>query len=1038
MCRLHFTLVAICLHACLLATADWVAAVEPDSVEFAADIAPLLKRHCTKCHGPSKSEGGLNLSSATAFVRGGKSGAIFVSHDPDASLLWQQIDSDQMPPDEPLTAAEKSLVKRWISAGAKGLPARTATDNGEVHWAFRPLTCPPVPHPADAAGVANPIDRFLQHARQAAGVQTNQQADPMTLLRRVSLDVTGLPPTAAELAQFTGQASDQLHAQMVDYYLASPQYGVRWGKYWLDAAGYADSNGYFNADTDRPLAYRYRDYVVRALNADKPWDRFVQEQLAGDALASWKPGQPVTPEIIELLEATHFLRNGQDGSGESDGNPDEVRADRYYALESAMQNCSAALLGLTIQCAKCHDHKFEPITQLDYYRWQAVFYPSFHIEKWVKPNDRYVFAPLPEEQARWEADRQELTASVQSLKADLAQWIHQHRPRGEILFEDDFESRSLAERWGPTAPTDDVPGGVVAVKLDTDVAPAADAPNGQLRIIEGNTQGDSWLSSRTSFDWTPNEPGAAIQVTFDLVDNKLTPDATPAMRIGYLIGLHDFNDNSATHGGNLLIDGHPSGPSSLHLDYPGSDSQTLGTIGATGYAPGHNYGIRVTNLGSDKFRLEQLVDHVPEQPTVEVVGAQLSDGGFGFEYCCGRSFVVDNVVIERLAAGTVDSKPFAALKEKQQAIQQAQDRLKQHNAARPGKIAWAADMSPEAPQVHLLQRGNYSSPGTIVQPHTLSVLNEATNDYALADASCDSTVSISVGAARRLAWARWLTTKDSAAAGLFARVQVNRLWHHHFGVGLVPTVENLGLSGAAPTHPELLEWLAFQFAHNGWSAKFIHRLILNSKAYRLANGPSQASLAVDPNNRLLWRFAIRRLDAEAIRDAMLMVSRDIDLRLGGPYITTSRSANGEVIAAESHPGALRRSLYLNHKRTQVLSFLAVFDCPSIVFNSVRRTSSTMPLQSLALLNSEFTVKRAESTARWLAEDGDESRGIEQAYIAMFARPPNADELESAKDFLAEQRTHYQASAEFAVAAKQRAWQDLCQALLASNEFLYIP
>ena len=247
---------------------------------------------------------------------------------------------------------------------------------------------------------------------------------------------------------------------MVEHYLASPQFGVRWGKHWLDAAGYADSNGYFNADSDRPLAYRYRDYVVRSINQDKPFDRFVIEQLAGDELAQYRPEQTVTPELVDLLEATHFLRNGQDGSGESDGNPDEVRADRYYALESVMQNASSALLGLTIQCAKCHDHKFEPLSQLDYYRWQAVFYPTFNIDNWVKPNDRFVYAPLPSDQQLWEEQTRQAEQHVNTLRNELNEWMKSHRVQGEVLFEDRFDTEpvSLATKWSETAPGDDSPG----------------------------------------------------------------------------------------------------------------------------------------------------------------------------------------------------------------------------------------------------------------------------------------------------------------------------------------------------------------------------------------------------------------------------------------------------------------------------------------------------------------------------------------------------------------------------------------------------
>ena len=312
---------------------------------------------------------------------------------------------------------------------------------------------------ADPSRARTAVDRFVLSVLEGQGLTLNGEADRATLVRRVSFDLTGLPPTPDEIATFVADTTPDAYQRMVEAYLASPHYGERWGKYWLDAGGYADSNGYFNADTDRPLAYRYRDYVVRSFNEDKPFDRFVQEQLAGDELAGFVPGQDATPEIITLLEATHFLRNGQDGTGESDGNPDEVRVDRYSALESTVQIVASSLLGLTVQCAKCHDHKFEPISQRDYYQLQSVFYPAFNVQDWLKPNERVVHANLPGEVARWEAHGQKIDAEIARLKADFAAWYRANRPPGAVLFRDDFDANGppLADNWSNTAPGDDAP-----------------------------------------------------------------------------------------------------------------------------------------------------------------------------------------------------------------------------------------------------------------------------------------------------------------------------------------------------------------------------------------------------------------------------------------------------------------------------------------------------------------------------------------------------------------------------------------------------
>jgi Protein of unknown function (DUF1553)/Protein of unknown function (DUF1549)/Planctomycete cytochrome C len=1007
-----------------------ISAARDDNPDYANQIAPLLKTHCVKCHGPAKQERGLNLSTAANVAWGNDHGAVVVPHDLEASRLWKQVEGDEMPPDMPLSDAQKTLLQQWILSGAQGLsPAVSDKDPGN-HWAFRTVNRPTIPTVANSTGLVNGIDYFIQASLEASDIKANAEAAKRTLIRRVSSDVTGLPPSLEDLDRFLADSSSDAYSLMVDRYLASPQFGVRWGKHWLDAAGYADSNGYFNADSDRPLAYRYRDYVIRCINQDKPFDRFITEQLAGDELAQLQPEQPVTPENVELWEATHFLRNGQDGSGESDGNPDEVRADRYYALESVMQNTATTLLGLTIQCAKCHDHKFEPLSQLDYYRWQAVFYPSFNIESWVKPNDRFVYASLPNEQLHWEQQKLAAENRVKTLRTELDDWMKSHRVNGEILFEDRFDTQSagLAAQWRETAPGDDSTGGSVAVKLDTESAPAAVIKDGKLWVIEGGTQGDSWLSTQRKFDWTPDKIGESIQVTFDLVDNKL-PNGVAAERIGYFIALHDFDDNSGTLGGNLLIDGNPTEGTAIHLDYPGADSRSLGTLGTTGYVPGQNYGVRVTNLDNAKFRIEQLVNSFPDDKPIDVKKEDLPDGGFGFEYCCGRSFIVDNVLIERIVASPTENPPTAELRKRQKEVAQA---VKQHAelvANRPGKIAWGADMASELPEVHLLARGNYAARAEIVEPGTFSIFADDENRFEVAPRKSSQKSS-----GRRLAWAKWLTRPESKAASLMARVQVNRLWQQYFGKGIVTTPENFGISGAPPSHPELLDWLAAELIRNDWSMKSIHRLVLNSATYRRSSELQTDSYNADQNSRLLWRFLPRRLDAETIRDQMLAVSGDLNLAMGGPYVATKRLENGEVVAPEDSADSSRRSIYLNQKRTQVVSFLAVFDAPSIVFNSVRRNTSTMSLQSLSLLNSDFAVRRAQAAATLLKlQTSDDRKRIEMAFQRSYSRWPSDIELSDSIRFLDQQTQLYAERNN----AREQAWQDLCQSLMASSEFLYV-
>ncbi len=1031
MTRLPNSLVWIALLAIHSPIASAAANGQADEVPtYESHIAPLLKTYCVKCHGPAKQEEGLNLSTAVAVATGNSNGAVIVPHDLEASKLWKQIESDQMPPDDPLPENQKMLIRKWILDGASGLSPKVASGEAKTHWSFRPLAELDIPSVTDSASVRNSIDLFVQRDLEAHGLNANPEADKRTLIRRVSLDVTGLPPTLEEIEVFLSDSSESAYARMVEHFLASPQYGVRWGKIWLDAVGYADSNGYFNADSDRPLAYRYRDYVVRSINQDKPFDQFIVEQIAGDELARFDPDEAATPQTIELLEATHFLRNGQDGSGESDGNPDEVRADRYYALESVMQNTSSALLGLTIQCAKCHDHKFEPLTQLDYYRWQAVFYPAFNIEKWVKPKDRFVYAPLESELRQWQQETLEMEQRVATLRKEFEAWAKEHRVRGELLFEAHFdgESERLSDNWSAHAPGDDGPGGRVPVNVDSAIAPAARINDGKLWIVEGGTQGDSWLSTKSKFDWTPNKVGDAIQVTFDLVDHKL-PDSPAAERIGYFIALHDFDDNSDVPGGNLLIDGHPTEATSVHLDYPGNDSRALGKLGSTGYTPGNNYGVRITNIDNKTYRIEQLINSFPDEKTIDVRKADLPDGGFGFEYCCGRSFIVDNVLIEHLPSSPKEDSPLAEFKRRQAELGAAVQQQRQLVENRPGKISWATDMDTELPKVHLLTRGSYAAKAEEVEPSAFTVLTDESHQYQVKPSHVNGRSS-----GRRLAWAEWLIHRDSRAAALMARVQVNRVWQQYFGKGIVTTPENFGLSGAPPTHPELLDWLALELVRGDWKLKNIHRLILNSAAYRRSSALSPKPYEIDPNNRWLWRFAPRRLDAEAIRDQMLAVSGELNSKMGGPYIPTERLASGEVVSPEGSDDSLRRSIYLNQKRTQVVSFLTVFDAPSIVFNSVRRNTSTMSLQSLSLMNSDFAIRRARGTALQLqTQTVNEANCVQLAFQKFYSRLPDEIELNESLQFLNQQAAFYAERPD----ARQQAWQDLCQSLMASSEFLYI-
>jgi cytochrome c553 len=1026
------------LVAALALNGSMTQAEDVSTRDIFGEVLPLLKTRCVPCHGPAKQEGKLNLALPSGIKRGGKNGDSVAPGDLEHSLLWRRVAADEMPEDAPLPPEEKALLKRWIEAGAPGLPEKvSAQPNGDEHWAFQKLAKVPVPKLKDEAKVRTPVDRFIQSRLEAVGLMLGTDASRETLIRRVSLDLTGLPPAPADIDSFLKDTSAQAYESMVERYLSSRQYGERWGKYWLDTAGYADSNGYFGADTDRPLAYRYRDYVIRSINADKPWDQFIREQLAGDELAGYRAGGDVSPAMVELLEAVHFLRNSPDGTDGSDGNPDELRADKYAVLEGTVQIIGSSLLGLTVQCARCHDHKFEPFSQRDYYQLQATIYPAFNVEQWIKPKDRVISTATAAELAARDAQIKQLDAQIAEHRRQYAEWVKQNRQRGQDIFFDDFDDskRMLAESWTNTVPGEDKPAGVPGVQLDSPKAPAAQAEKGSLQIIESGAAGDRVLSTRKKFDWTPDVEKGWVQATFDLMDGGAT-----APYVGFLIALHDFNDAKNLTGGNILLDGATTGQATVYVDYPGSDAVGRGKIGKSGFAPGRNYGVRITNVGNGKFELAQVVDGIIEENTVTLTTADLPDGSFGFEYCCSRSFVVDNVLIEYSPATNekdADKKALAELHEqKRQAFMGAVKALETQRPAQIGRLAAVNDLSAVQPKVHLLKRGAYNALGEEVPGGGPGVLSETTNPGIQTAANPNAAAPEAASSTgRRLALARWMTQPDSRAAALLARVTVNRWWQHHFGTGIVATPDNFGYSGTLPTHPELLDYLAGEFINSGWSAKAVHRLIVNSTAYRQSSLPNSTAGKIDPQNKLLWSYPLRRLDAEAIRDSMLAVSGELNHEMYGPYVASQRAGDGDVVVGEGAAGATRRSVYQQQRRTQIVGMLEAFDAPSIVFNCTARTSTTVPLQSLKLLNSDFVRLRATALASRVRAGASKSDtdAIQMAIRLTLARSPTAEELAASEQFLKTQPAEYSGQAN----AIDLAWIDLCQMLLASNAFLYV-
>jgi hypothetical protein len=816
------------------------------AADVGKDALSLFQTRCVRCHNPEKHKGKLDLTSMDSIRRGGgKNGPVIVAGKLEESRLWQLVSDNRMPPKESLSEEERTLLRRWIEQGAPA-PRTSAT-----HWAFRPVVRPSLPNVRSQARIKTPIDRFIVAALEQKRLTLSPEADRITLLRRVCFDLTGLPPTPEEIDAFRSDSSPRAYESLIERCLASPRYGERWGKYWLDAAGYADSNGYFSADSDRPLAYRYRDYVISAFNEDRPYDRFVREQLAGDELAGYAPGGDVTPEQAELLIATHFLRNAPDGTGESDGNPDEVSTDRFSVLEGNLHITMSCLLGVTIQCARCHDHKFEPITQPEYYRLEAILFPAYCPDRWAKPAERILTVGTKAQREEHRQKTEWVNRQVKALQ-DGVQTIA--TPLREQLLEE------------------------------------------RLRSV-------------------PEKDRAALRKAVSNANDKRTPEQ------------------------KRLLKQHPM--------------------------------------------------------------AQISDDDLA------RRF-----------------PEYAAVREPvRQAIAARQKELPPPLE----QLSVLVETDANPPAHHVLIRGQHNAPGAEVQPGAPVSLTLPGNDYRIEPRPAGKVTS-----GRRTAFARWVTSADNP---LFARVLVNRVWQHHFGVGLVSTPDNLGRSGARPSHPELLDYLTSEFIRSGWSIKALHRLILQSAVYRQSSAPVAGALQVDADNRLLWRYPLRRLDAEAVRDATLAISGELDRRMGGPYVPTTRRDDGNVEVDEQQPGAHRLSVYLQQRRTQVATLLELFDAPAMATTCPIRASSTVPLQSLALLNSAFIRTRAKAFAARLEREAgtDVDHRLTLAFRLTAGREPEADERAAAQRFLTAQQALY-AKEKDGVA---RAWIDLCQMVLASNAFLYV-
>ncbi len=839
-------------------------------VTFTDHIRPIFERSCWNCHGEASQLSGLDLRSLETAVEGGTRGPALVPGRAEESRLYRMLAGLDDPPmpmgGDQLTDAEVSAIRTWIDDGAHwdaggatsagaalaALENTMLPDGARDYWAFKLPAKTPVPASAD---YENPVDRFLDAARRDAGVTAGPRADPLTRLRRAYLDLTGLPPTPEQVAEFLADPERGAWERQIERLLDSPHYGERWGRHWMDVARYADSTG-FEQDYRRDNAWRYRDYIINAFNRDKPYNQFLREQIAGDEL------DHVTDET---RIATGFLRAGPRVNFREKDNPER----RHDYLDDVLATLGRGVLGMTVHCARCHDHKFDPILQKDYYSMQASIFGYVEIDYPLL--DRAEATAYREKNAAIDAQQQPLRDEIGEIEAP-----HRERLRLELIRE----------------------------RFPENVQQAAMKPEA---------------------DRTAGEQLLAVQVL------SINPPRRQVVE-----------------------------------------------------ALSEEEGDRWSKLTAAVEALEAL--RPPEPPMAEIV----TDGDYRF-----APNGPGDEVIGCPECRILPDEPGSFLYEE-------------------GGPAY------EAPPNYFLIRGDPFSPGSPMSPGFLTVATYGDPPRELPRP--DGRTS-----GRRLALAEWIASRDNP---LTARVMVNRIWHHHFGRGMVRTLDNLGRMGDEPTHPELLDWLAVEFMDRGWSVKEMHRLLMTSEAYQMASAHEDAgNRAADPENRLLWQYRPQRLEAEALRDAIMTVSGGIDLTVGGPPVFPHvprelllAARNGYWDNQPDGPEVWRRSVYVYRRRSLGFPFFDTFDLPDQNQTAAARNVSTVATQALTLMNNEFVLNQARLFAERLEREapGDVDRQVDLAYRLALTRPPAPEEAQIARDLVSSQSL-----------------VDLTHVMLNLNEFLYL-
>lgn len=969
---------------------------------FESQAWPIIERECLRCHGgDGRVRGGFRIDARGGLLLGGDRGPAIDEKNPEESLILKMIswesDEYQMPPKARLSNEEIAIITEWVLEGAtwadgigSDVPAgefeaQTIPDGGDW-WAWQPLTDPKVPEVRNPEWIRNPIDAFILARLEEAGIDPAPEADRRTLIKRVAYDITGLPPTPEEVEGFVADDRVDAYERMVDRYLASPQHGVKWARHWLDAVRYADTDGY-ERDRTKPEAWRYRDWVVDAINEDKPWNRFLVEQIAGDELPD---------RNLETLTATGFYRLGI-----WDDEPTDVELAKNDDMDSIIDVVSRGMMGMSVACARCHEHKRDPILQGDYYRLAAIF-------RDLKPYKERMGNAI---------NANNITRRVPNHfgaegEADFERQMRRYEDVFALTMADLREqSTSVSGSLGPS-PSD---AGLVAHY------PLDDAIKGVLHDATGNHDG-RLLDAR--FGREGLQGGA---LGFDGGDDRaMIPNVA---RDSFTISLWMQTESQANgpdedprwFRGSGLIDGEVSGiVNDYGISMIGSGIVAAGVGNPETFVnspPGFNDGawhhIAFTRDASTG-RIALFVDgrevdsatggKQPLDSIQELSIGRMLPGGGGFNGTLDEIRIHDRTLdpteIAAMAFRTrFDDAVVAAIRDTRgdsaaDRFDATRNRLLEMKppSAATTLVLCARGHGPVPPSTNILIRGNAHSPGRAVEPGVPAVLGGL--DFAPEPPAHGESSGL------RLAFADWLVQKENRVTW---RVASNRLWQHLFGRGIVRSSDDFGSLGTRPTHPELLDWLAREFGRQDGSRREMARLVLESSTYRMSNRFDERSYNQDPLNDLVWRRDLRRLSAEELRDSILAMSGQLNPELRGPGVypplpravleTASRPDQAWGRANDRQAG--RRSLYVFLKRSLRHPFLEGFDQPDTDRPCSVRFATTVPTQSLMMMNSEFMDRQADRFAKRLRAErpNDLRRQIERGLQLTLCRPPTEVEID---------------------------------------------